>query len=69
MSGGAHHPKVLPQWQYRDPSEFVRFPSETACTGCRQEVHVMGTVQCLIGRKHSSQGGQKCKRFKLEVRK
>lgn len=68
MSAGKEPSRALPVGMYRDPAEFVRFPSETACTGCRQEVHVMGPVQCLIGRKHSSQGGQKCKRFKVGVR-
>jgi hypothetical protein len=61
---GAYHPKVLPHWAYRDPADTVKLACETSCKGCHNEVHVMGSVHCLIARTHSSRGGKKCKRFK-----
>ena len=66
MSAGKEPSRALPVGMYRDPAEFVRFPSETSCDGCRHELRAWGVVACRIGRKHSSQGGQKCKRFRIE---
>lgn len=60
MTGGAHHPKVLPAHMYRDPAKFTKFPSETACKGCRHEVTAWGKTGCDLGKPH----GKRCKRFK-----
>ena len=65
MSAGKEPSHALPVGMYRDLSEFVRFPSETSCDGCRHELHMAGIVSCLRGRRHSNNGGRKCGLFKV----